>query len=75
MKLIITRPLVLAGEVGVRSFAPGLTVEVDAATAQHILAQQAGIPVEPAVAPAQTPAQTEIPAAPSRRRRPADAAA
>jgi len=75
MQLLITRPVVITGPAGTRSFAPSLTVEVDAATAQHILAQQAGIPVEPAVAPAQTPAQTEIPAAPSRRRRPADAAA
>jgi len=70
MQLLITRPVVITGPAGTRSFAPSLTVEVDAATAQ-----QAGIPVEPAVAPAQTPAQTEIPAAPSRRRRPADAAA
>ena len=75
MKLIITRPLVLAGEGGVRTFAPGLALEVDAATAQHILAQQAGIPVEPAVAPAQTPAQPEAIATSRRRRRPANARA
>ena len=48
MKLLITRPVVIAGDGGVRSFAPGLTVEVDAATAEQILAQQAGIAVEPA---------------------------
>ena len=48
MKLIITRPVVVTGDGGVRSFAPGLTVEVDAATADQILAQQAGIAVESA---------------------------
>ena len=63
MKLLITRPVVIAGDGGVRSFAPGLTVEVDAATAEQILAQQAGIAVESA---------TEAPATP-RRRKPADA--
>ena len=63
MKLLITRPVVIAGDGGVRSFAPGLTVEVDAATAEQILAQQAGIAAEPAA---------EAPANP-RRRKPADA--
>ena len=48
MKLLITRPVVIAGDGGVRSFAPGLTVDVDAATADQILAQQAGIAVESA---------------------------
>ena len=48
MKLLITRPVVIAGDGGVRSFAPGLTVEVDAVTADQILAQQAGIAVESA---------------------------
>ena len=48
MKLLITRPVVIAGDGGVRSFAPGLTVEVAAATADQILAQQAGIAVESA---------------------------
>ena len=43
MKLIITRPVVLTGAGGMRSFVPGLTVEVDAAAAEQILAQQAGI--------------------------------
>ena len=62
MKLLITRPVVLAGDGGVRSFVPGLTVEVDAATAEQILALQAGIAAEPA---------TEAPATP-RRRKPAD---
>ena len=62
MKLLITRPVVLTGDGGVRSFVPGLTVEVDAATAEQILAQQAGIAVESA---------TEAPATP-RRRKPAD---
>ena len=62
MKLIITRPVVLTGDSGTRSFVPGLTVEVDAATAEQILAQQAGIAAEPA---------TEAPATP-RRRKPAD---
>lgn len=65
MKLLITRPVVVTGVGGARSFAPGLTVEVDAATAEQILAQQAGIAVEPS-------AQTEVPATP-RRRKPADA--
>ena len=65
MKLIITRPVVIAGDGGVRSFAPGLTVEVDAATADQILAQQSGIAVEPV-------ANTEAPATP-RRRKSADA--
>ncbi len=65
MKLIITRPVVLTGAGGVRSFVPGLTVEVDAATAEQIVAQQAGIAVEPS-------AQTEAPATP-RRRKAADA--
>lgn len=65
MKLLITRPVVLTGEGGVRAFVPGLTVEVDAATAEQILAQQAGIAAEPST-------ETEAPATP-RRRKPADA--
>ena len=63
MKLLITRPVVLAGAGGARSFVPGLTVEVDAPTAEQILAQQAGIAAEPAA---------DVPANP-RRRKPADA--
>lgn len=59
MKLIITRPVVLAGDGGTRSFVPGLTVEVDAATAEQILAQQAGIAAGPA---------TEAPATPRRKK-------
>ena len=62
MKLLITRPVVITGDCGSRSFAPGLAVEVDAATAEQILALQAGIAAEPA---------TEAPATP-RRRKPAD---
>lgn len=65
MKLLITRPVVITGDGGTRSFAPGLTVEVDAATADQILAQQAGIAVESA-------AQHDTTTAP-RRRKPADA--
>ena len=65
MKLLITRPVVLAGDGGTRSFVPGLTVEVDPATAEQILAQQAGIAAEPI-------ANTEAPATP-RRRKSADA--
>ena len=65
MKLLITRAVVVTGDGGVRSFAPGLTVEVDAATTEQILAQQAGIAAEPV-------ANTEAPATP-RRRKPADA--
>ena len=64
MKLIITRPVVIAGAGGLRSFVPGLTVEVDAATAEQILAQEAGIAVEP-VAHAEAPTP--------RRRKSADA--
>ena len=63
MKLLITRPVVLTGDGGTRSFVPGLTVEVDAATAQQILERQAGIAAE---------LTTEAPA-PQRRRKPADA--
>jgi hypothetical protein len=65
MKLIITRPVVIAGAGGVRSFVPGITFEVDAPTAEQIIAQQAGIAAEPV-------AQPEAPATP-RRRKPADA--
>ena len=61
MKLMITRPVVLTGAGGVRTFVPGLTVEVDAATAEQILAQQAGIAAEPV-------ANTEAPATPRRRK-------
>ncbi len=65
MKLMITRPVVLTGAGGVRTFVPGLTVEVDTATAEQILAQQAGIAAEPVV-------NTEAAATP-RRRKSADA--
>jgi hypothetical protein len=65
MKLIITRPVVVTGAGGTRSFVPGLTVEVDAPTAEQIIAQRAGIAAEPM-------AQPEALAAP-RRRKPADA--
>ena len=65
MKLLITRPVVITGAGGTRTFAPGLTVEVDAVTAEQILTQQAGIAAEPV-------ANTEAPATP-RRRKPADA--
>ena len=63
MKLIITRPVVIAGAGGMRSFVPGLTVEVDTPTAQQILDHQAGIAAEPAA---------EVPATP-RRKKAADA--
>ena len=65
MKLLITRPVVLTGAGGTRSFVPGLTVEVDAATAEQILDRKAGIAAEPV-------ANTEAPATP-RRRKSADA--
>jgi len=65
MKLLITRPVVITGAGGVRSFAPGLTVEVDAATAEQILAQQAGIAAEPTT-------NADTPTTP-RRRKSADA--
>lgn len=61
MQLIITRPVVLTGDSGTRSFVPGLTVEIDAATAEQILTQQAGIAAEPV-------ANTEAPATPRRRK-------
>ena len=48
MKILITRPVVITDDGGVRSFVPGLTVEVDTPTAEQILTQQAGIAVEPA---------------------------
>ena len=51
MKLLITRPAVLAGAGGTRSFVPGLTVEVDAQTAQQILERQAGIAADPVAQP------------------------
>ena len=63
MKLLITRPVVLAGDGGTRSFVPGLTVEVDTATAEQILDRKAGIAAEPAA---------EAPISP-RRRKSADA--
>ena len=63
MKILITRPVVLSGDGGTRSFVPGLMVEVDAATATQILDRKAGIAAEPAA---------EVPANP-RRRKPADA--
>ena len=65
MKLLITRPVVLAGSGGVRTFVPGLTVEVDAQTAQQILERQAGIAAD-------LVAQPDTPTAP-RRRKSADA--
>ena len=65
MKLLITRPVVLTGDGGTRSFVPGLTVEVDVAMAEQILDRKAGIAAEPA-------AQADTPATP-RRRKPADA--
>ena len=65
MKILITRPVVVTGDGGVCSFVPGLTVEVDAATAEQILDRKAGIAAEPV-------ANTEVPAA-TRRRKSADA--
>ena len=67
MKLLITRPVVITGDGGVRSFVPGLTVEVDAATAEQIVAQQAGIAAEPTT-------NADTPPTP-RRRKSADAEA
>ncbi len=65
MKLLITRPVILTGAGGVRSLAPGLMVEVDAATAEQILAQQAGIAADPV-------AQPDTPATPRRKKAPDD---
>lgn len=64
MKLLITRPVVITGDGGVRSFAPSLTVDVDAAMAEQILEHQAGIAAEPV-------AHADVPAL--RRRKSADA--
>ena len=61
MKLLITRPVVITGAGGTRSFVPGLTVEVDAATAEQILERQAGITADPV-------AQPDTPATPRRRK-------
>ena len=61
MKLLITRPAVLAGAGGTRSFVPGLTVEVDAQTAQQILERQAGIAAD-------LVAQPDTPTAPRRKK-------
>ena len=63
MKLLITRPVVITGDGCTRSFVPGLTVEVDAQTAEQILDRKAGIAAEPAAEVAANP----------RRRKPADA--
>jgi len=65
MKLLITRPVVITGAGGVRSFVPGLTVEVDVPTAEQIIAQQAGIAVKDV-------ANADAPATP-RRKKAADA--
>ncbi len=65
MKLLITRPVVITGAGGTRSFVPGLTVEVDAATAEQILERQAGITADPVTLP-------DAPATP-RRKKDADA--
>lgn len=54
MKLIITRPVVITGAGGTRTFVPGLMVEVDAPTAEQILTQQAGTVLKD-VANADTP--------------------
>lgn len=43
MQLLITRPVALTGDGGMRVFVPGLAVEVDAASAERILALQAGV--------------------------------
>ena len=61
MKLLITRPVVLAGDGGTRSFVPGLTVEVDPATAEQILDRQAGIAAD-------LVAQPDTPAIPRRKK-------
>ena len=61
MKLLITRPVVLAGDGGTRTFVPGLTVEVDPATAEQIIAQQAGIAAELAADTPATPRRKKAP--------------
>ena len=68
MKLLITRPVVVTVKGSTRSFVPGLTVEVDAPLAQHILDQQAGIQVE-----SEAPMPTVDAPTTSRRRKATDA--
>ncbi len=70
MKLLIIRPAVLAGEGGVRSFAPGLVLDVDAATTRQLIAQQVGVAVEQ---DGHADSQPQANATP-RRRNPPDAA-
>lgn len=72
MQILITRPMVLCDASGTRALVPGLTVELDAASAGQFLQNQAGILIKPAESPAQAPA--EAPSQP-RRRKAADAQA
>jgi len=77
MQILITRPMVLCDASGTRALVPGLTVELDAASAGQLLQNQAGILIKPAEAAASA-AHAEAPAeAPSqpRRRKAADAQA
>lgn len=64
MKILITRPVVITGNGGTRSFVPGLTVDVDETAARQILTAQAGIPAEPEAA---TPA-ADVTVAPRHRK-------
>jgi|GEM_PF-825002 len=80
MQILITRPMVLCDASGTRALVPGLTVDLDAASAGQLLQNQAGILIKPAEAaePATSAAHAEAPAeAPSqpRRRKAADAQA
>jgi hypothetical protein len=46
MKVRITRPVVITGDGGLRSFAPGLVVDVEGETLDQIMRQQGEEPPE-----------------------------
>lgn len=59
MQITITRPVALTGPGGVRTFAPGLTVDLDEDTARQLLQQGSAVKCEPQEALADTPAEPE----------------
>jgi hypothetical protein len=46
MKIRITRPVVITGDGGLRSLAPGLVVDVEGEALDQIMRQQGGEPPE-----------------------------
>jgi hypothetical protein len=46
MKVRITRPVVITGDGGLRSFVPGLVVDVEGEALDQIVRQQGGEPPE-----------------------------